>query len=93
MMDSDTQQAQRDDLSDPAIQNRLAQLETTVWAGVAARRTHTQRVTAACAALAFIGVTAGSYSIGAAEGNRTGLHVSMADELSDGGALFDGWAG
>lgn len=74
--------------SERSVDERLDRLESAVWAEVAHRQQRAMRATAAFAAVAFVLVSAVSYGAGAAQAKRTGLHVSMTAELSDGGELL-----
>lgn len=78
--------------STPLVRERLTQLESAVWASVAARRRKAQRVTAMAGMLAFAIVSAGSYSVGSMQSAHRELHFSMAAELSQGDELLHGWA-
>jgi|GEM_PF-6313720 hypothetical protein len=70
---------------DPNSLDRLAHLESAVWAGIADRRRKAQRMTAAFGVATFIAISAGSYSIGSMQAARDVLHASMTAELSQGG--------
>ena len=90
MSNHEDQQLFCSDFLDHNTQARLDQLEEEVWKIIAVRTKQARRLTSAFGGLTFLIVFAGSCGAGAIHGTRTGLHQSVAIELSQGGDFLTG---